>query len=101
MLYRYTLSFIAVLAFVRYLELKTDADLFSKLDEFGCSFAECTHRLPSSPSPEDALLPFAIQGIDTDCGSEFINYGLLDYCEDRLITFTRARTHRINDQAHG
>ncbi len=48
----------------------------------------------------DELLPFAIQGIDTDCGSEFINYDLLDYCEDRLITFTRARTHRKNDQAH-
>jgi hypothetical protein len=32
------LSFISILAFVRYLELKTDADLFSKLDEFGCSF---------------------------------------------------------------
>ena len=41
----------------------------------------------------------AVLGLDTDCGSEFI-YELLDYCEDRLITFTRARTHRKNDQAH-
>jgi hypothetical protein len=48
----------------------------------------------------DELLPFTLQGLDTDCGSEFINYDLLDYCEDRLITFTRARTHRKNDQAH-
>ncbi len=48
----------------------------------------------------DELLPFPMQGIDTDCGSEFINYDLLDYCEDRKITFTRARTHRKNDQAH-
>ena len=48
----------------------------------------------------DELLPFAVLGLDTDCGSEFINYELLDYCEDRLITFTRARTHRKNDQAH-
>ena len=48
----------------------------------------------------DELLPFTVQGLDTDCGSEFINYELLDYCEDRLITFTRARTHRKNDQAH-
>lgn len=44
------------------------------------------------------LIP--LQGLDTDCGSEFINYELLDYCEDRKITFTRARTHRKNDQAH-
>ena len=46
------------------------------------------------------LLPFRLQGLDTDCGSEFINYELLDYCEDNHITFTRARTHRKNDQAH-
>jgi hypothetical protein len=46
------------------------------------------------------LLPFRLQGLDTDCGSEFINYDVLDYCEDKLITFTRARTHRKNDQAH-
>ncbi len=48
----------------------------------------------------EGLLPFTVLGIDTDCGSEFINYELLDYCEDKLITFTRARTHRKNDQAH-
>ena len=46
------------------------------------------------------LLPFLLQGLDTDYGSEFINYDLLDYCEDNHITFTRARTHRKNDQAH-
>ena len=48
----------------------------------------------------DDLLPFRLQGLDTDCGSEFINYDVLDYCEDNCITFTRARTHRKNDQAH-
>ncbi len=48
----------------------------------------------------DDLLPFSLQGLDTDCGSEFINYDLLDYCEDKFITFTRTRTHRNNDQAH-
>jgi hypothetical protein len=48
----------------------------------------------------DLLLPFPLQGLDTDCGSEFINYELLDYCEENHITFTRARTHRKNDQAH-
>ena len=48
----------------------------------------------------DELLPFIMQGLDTDCGSEFINYDVLDYCEDKHVTFTRARTHRKNDQAH-
>lgn len=45
------------------------------------------------------LMPFPLQGLDTDCGSEFINYDVLDFCEDNKITFTRARTHRKNDQA--
>lgn len=48
----------------------------------------------------DDLMPFRLQGLDTDCGSEFINYDVLDYCEDNRITFTRARTHKKNDQAH-
>jgi hypothetical protein len=48
----------------------------------------------------DDLVPFPLQGLDTDCGSEFINFDLLDYCEDNHITFTRARIHRKNDQAH-
>ncbi len=46
------------------------------------------------------LMPFPLLGLDTDCGSEFINYDLLDYCEENRITFTRARTHKKNDQAH-
>jgi hypothetical protein len=45
------------------------------------------------------LMPFDLKGLDTDGGSEFINYELLDYCEENQITFTRARTHKKNDQA--
>ncbi len=45
------------------------------------------------------LIPFDVKGLDTDGGSEFINYELLDYCETNEITFTRARTHKKNDQA--
>jgi len=45
------------------------------------------------------LMPFDLKGLDTDGGSEFINYELLDYCESNQITFTLARTHKKNDQA--
>lgn len=41
--------------------------------------------------------PFPIRGIDSDNGSEFINHHLLRYCEDRHITFTRARSGNKND----
>jgi hypothetical protein len=33
------------------------------------------------------LMPFDLKGLDTDGGSEFINYELLDYCENNRITF--------------
>jgi hypothetical protein len=42
-------------------------------------------------------LPFRLQGIDSDNGSEFINDHLLRYCQREAITFTRARSYRKND----
>ena len=44
--------------------------------------------------------PFAILGIHSDNGSEFINYHLRKWCTDRHISFSRGRAHRSNDQAH-
>ena len=44
-----------------------------------------------------AQLPFALQGIDSDNGSEFINDHLLEYCQHEGITFTRSRPYRKND----
>lgn len=46
------------------------------------------------------LLPFLLLGLDTDNGSEFINYALLDFCKKQEITFTRSRAYKKNDQAH-
>ena len=46
------------------------------------------------------LLPFVLLGLDTDNGSEFINYGLLEFCKENKITFTRSRAYKKNDQAH-
>ena len=45
-------------------------------------------------------LPFDLLGLDTDNGSEFINYLLFDYCDDETITFTRSRPYKKNDQCH-
>ena len=46
------------------------------------------------------VMPFPIIGIDSDNGSEFINYHLLHWCEQRKITFTRSRAGNSNDGAH-
>ena len=46
------------------------------------------------------LLPFNVLGLDADNGCEFINYDLMNYCEQNKITFTRSRAYKKNDQAH-
>lgn len=45
------------------------------------------------------LLPFALQGLDTDNDSVFMNETLKEYCEQAGIVFTRCRPYRKNDQA--
>jgi hypothetical protein len=47
-----------------------------------------------------AQLPFALLGVDSDNGQEFINAPLYRYCERGHITFTRARVGRKNDNAY-
>lgn len=44
--------------------------------------------------------PFPVLGIDSDNGSEFINWHFLRLAQRRRITFTRSRAYRKNDQAH-
>ena len=44
-------------------------------------------------------LPFALRGIDSDNGAEFINTQLVRYCTDEHLTFTRGRVGRKNDNA--
>ena len=45
-------------------------------------------------------LPFKLKGIDTDNGSEFINYHLQTFCLERGICFTRSRPYVKNDGCH-
>jgi len=47
-----------------------------------------------------AVFPFPILGVDSDNGSEFINWHLLRWCEAEQITFTRSRSGNSNDGAH-
>ncbi len=49
----------------------------------------CRHRLP-----------YALLGLDSDNGAEFINHDLKRYCEQEHITFTRCQPYKKNDQAY-
>jgi len=48
----------------------------------------------------ESSLPFKLLGIDSDNGSEFINYHLYKYCQDNKIQFTRSRPYKKDDNAH-
>lgn len=45
-------------------------------------------------------LPFALRGIDSDNGSEFLNAHLVRYCQAQSVQFTRGRPYKKNDNAH-
>ena len=45
-------------------------------------------------------VPFRLQGIDSDNGSEFINDQLVRYCQAHQIQFTRGRPYKKDDNAH-
>jgi hypothetical protein len=47
-----------------------------------------------------AALPFALRGLDSDNGAEFINNHLFRYCQGQHIQFTRGRPYKKDDNAH-
>ena len=50
----------------------------------------------------EASLPFALCGVDSDNGGEFINHHLAKHLQERPqpVAFTRSRPYRKNDNAH-
>ena len=48
----------------------------------------------------EQALPFKLLGIDSDNGSEFINYHLKTFCDQNNIQFTRGRPYKKDDNAH-
>ena len=45
-------------------------------------------------------LPFRLVGVDSDNGSEFINWHLKQWCEQKEIQLTRGRPYKKDDNAH-
>ena len=48
----------------------------------------------------ERALPFKLLGIDSDNGSEFINYHLKTFCDQNHIQLTRGRPYKKDDNAH-
>jgi hypothetical protein len=58
------------------------------------------HAVQAALEAMRQVLPFRLQGIDSDNGSEFINFHLIAYCEAQGIQFTRGRPYQKDDNAH-
>jgi transposase InsO family protein len=48
----------------------------------------------------EGMLPFRLLGVDSDNGSEFINWHLKSWCEQKKIQLTRGRPYKKDDNAH-
>jgi transposase InsO family protein len=48
----------------------------------------------------EGVLPFGLLGVDSDNGSEFINWHLKSWCEQKQIQLTRGRPYKKDDNAH-
>ena len=46
------------------------------------------------------VLPFRLQGLDSDNGSEFINWHRKSWCDAQKIQLTRGRPYKKDDNAH-
>jgi transposase InsO family protein len=46
------------------------------------------------------VLPFRLRAVDSDNGSEFINWHLQGWCEQQKIQLTRGRPYKKDDNAH-
>jgi hypothetical protein len=58
------------------------------------------HAVQQALAEMRQTLPFPLQGIDSDNGSEFINAHLYGYCQRHGIQFTRGRPYKKDDNAH-
>jgi hypothetical protein len=58
------------------------------------------HAVQAALEAMRQVLPFRLQGIDSDNGSEFINFHLIAYCQAHGIQFTRGRPYKKDDNAH-
>lgn len=46
------------------------------------------------------VAPFKLKGLDSDSGSEFVNWHMVRYCKGHKLFFTRSRPDRKNDNAY-
>lgn len=83
-----------------FLNTLTVTDIFTQWVEFAVLEGKSEEVTKAGICEIQSLLPFELKGFDSDNGSEFMNFGIFEWCEEQGVTFTRSREYRKNDQAH-
>lgn len=80
----------------------TMTDLYSGWTECRATWNKGSAGVIKQIKAIQKALPFALKGFDCDNGSEFLNWHLLRYFQNRKqpIAFTRSRPYQSNDNAH-
>jgi len=80
----------------------TATDIYSGWTEVRASWNRGQHNVCSAFTEIEEALPFALLGVDTDNGGEFLNYHLHHHFTGREqpVKMTRSRPYHKNDQAH-
>ena len=83
-----------------YLTTLSTVDVASGWSECVGTWGKGQERVGGAVHRVHQRLPFALLGLDSDNGSEFINQHLYTYCQRQRITFTRSRSYKKNDSCH-
>ena len=75
-------------------------DIYSTWVETRAVIGKGQYGVKTAMEDIEQRLPFKLLGIDSDNGSEFINYHLKAFCDQRKIQFTRGRPYKKDDNAH-
>jgi transposase InsO family protein len=87
-------------AFGEYIYSLNFTDIASTWTEGRAVVGKAQSRVVAAMGEIAEDLPFALKGLDSDSGSEFINEHFVRFCRQRELTFTRSRPYKKNDNAH-
>lgn len=80
----------------------TLTDIYSGWTENAAVWNKGSHGILKQLEIIEDKLPFELKGFDSDNGSEFLNYHLVGYFQERKkpVQFTRSRPYHKGDNAH-
>jgi hypothetical protein len=80
----------------------TVTDRLTTWTENRALFCKKSHEMEKALKSIEADTPFRLLSIQSDCGSEFLNYAMMRYLQNRPkpVIMTRSRPYHKNDNAH-